>query len=62
MGLLLWFTAVLALEEQVWSKTFLDIFGLFAFILSSGTFCTLDIAIRKFEDIGKVDVRKTGKE
>jgi len=25
----------------------------------TGTFCTLDIAIRKFEDIGKVDVRTT---
>jgi len=25
----------------------------------TGTFCTLDIAIRKFEDIGKVDIRKT---
>jgi len=25
----------------------------------TGTFCTLDIAIRKFEDIGKVDVRST---
>ena len=27
----------------------------------TGTFCTLDIAIRKFEDIGKVDIKKTGK-
>ena len=26
----------------------------------TGTFCTLDIAIRKFEDIGKVDIKKTG--
>ena len=26
----------------------------------TGTFCTLDIAIRKFEDIGKVDIMKTG--
>lgn len=25
----------------------------------TGTFCTLDIAIRKFEDIGKVDIMKT---
>eukprot|EP00092_Neocalanus_flemingeri_P001562 GFUD01001664.1.p1 GENE.GFUD01001664.1~~GFUD01001664.1.p1 ORF type:complete len:742 (+),score=116.54 GFUD01001664.1:253-2478(+) len=25
----------------------------------TGTFCTLDIAIRKFEDTGKVDIRKT---
>jgi len=25
----------------------------------TGTFCTLDIAIRKFEDIGKVDIKKT---
>jgi tyrosine-protein phosphatase non-receptor type 9 len=25
----------------------------------TGTFCTLDIAIRKFEDIGKVDIRST---
>ena len=27
----------------------------------TGTFCTLDIAIRKFEDIGKVDIMKTGR-
>ena len=26
----------------------------------TGTFCTLDIAIRKFEDVGRVDIRKTG--
>ena len=28
----------------------------------TGTFCTLDIAIRKFEDIGKVDIMKTGRK
>ena len=28
----------------------------------TGTFCTLDIAIRKFEDIGKVDIKKTGEK
>ena len=28
----------------------------------TGTFCTLDIAIRKFEDIGKVDIMKTGEK
>ena len=26
----------------------------------TGTFCTLDIAIRKFEDTEKVDIKRTG--
>ena len=26
----------------------------------TGTFCTLDIAIRKFEDTEKIDIKRTG--
>ena len=28
----------------------------------TGTFCTLDIAIRKFEDTEKVDIKTTGRK
>ena len=27
----------------------------------TGTFCTLDIAIRKYEDTEKVDIKRTGR-